>query len=251
MSRLARVLGAAGGLLLMIMTSNVQGKQLQKNPLTTYEQGSVAATPAASARAAYQKAFVIDDRLSALRREPGLQSEVIRRLRLGRVVYIVGSSSRIGQPKFCRVAVTRRTRGWILAATLALQGRAGEDKRIMFLIETAVDRLHRIGLCRIMIERFGLSRLIPRALLLLGEEADRAAETLTQRARRRLAEVKLAAATTLTDYYLNDAGLDRYSKLHIVFDFNESSTEFVYDGRAYRDIVRRFPDHAEASVARQ
>src|SRR4030095_9647872 len=167
MRRLARVPLAAGGLLLMFLTSNVQGRQ--KNLLTTYEQSPATASPAASARA-YQKALVIDDRLSALRREPELQSEVIRRLRLGRVVYIVGSSSRIGQPKFCRVAVTRRTRGWILAATLALQGRAGEDKRVMSLIETAGDGLDRIGLCRIMIERFCLSRLLSPELVLLGRE---------------------------------------------------------------------------------
>ncbi|PYT02243.1 MAG: hypothetical protein DMF60_21890, partial [Acidobacteria bacterium] len=50
---------------------------------------------------------------------------------------------------------------------------------------------------------------------------------------------------------LNDAGLDRYSKLRIVFDFNESISEFVYDGRAYRDVVRRFPDREEATIARK
>jgi len=132
-----------------------------------------------------------------------------------------------------------------------LQGQAGEDLRIMKLIENASDGLDRIGLCRILIERFGQSRVVSRALLLMGEEADRAAETLTQRVRKRLADVQLGNATRLSDYYLNDAGLDRYSKLHIVFDFNESISEFVYDGRAYRDIVRRFPDREEAALARQ
>jgi hypothetical protein len=102
-----------------------------------------------------------------------------------------------------------------------------------------------------LIEHFSQSRLIPRALLLLGEEAERAAETLTQRTRRRLAALKVGNSAKLIDYYLNDAGLDRYSKLSIVFDFNESSGEFVYDGRAYRDIVRRFPAREEATIARQ
>jgi len=121
----------------------------------------------------------------------------------------------------------------------------------MKLIETASDGFDRIGLCRLLLERFAQSRLVAHALLLLGEEADRAAVTLTQRVRKRLAEVQVGNATRLRDYYLSDAGLDRYSKLHIVFDFNEASAEFVYDGKAYRDIVRRFPEREEAILARQ
>ena len=250
MRRFARVLRAAGALVLVVTSaSSFHGRQLQRRAPAEDAKGS--ATQALAARVAFRKAFVIDDRLSALRREPGLQSEVIRRLRLGHAVYIVSASPGAGQPRFCRVAVTRRTRGWIHSSALAVQDRAGEDQRIMKLIETASDGLDRIWLCRILIERFGQSRLVPRALLLLGDESDRAADTLTQRARKRLAEVQLGNATRLSDYYLNDAGLDRYSKLRIVFDFNESIAEFVYDGRAYRDIVRRFPHREEAILARQ
>src|SRR5437667_1313910 len=68
------------------------------------------------------KAFVVDDRLSTLRRGPGLQSEVIHRLRLGHRVYIIGYAKPKAEPRFCRVAVTRRTRGWILESALAMQG---------------------------------------------------------------------------------------------------------------------------------
>lgn len=200
---------------------------------------------------AYLKAFVIDDRLSALRRGPGLQSEVIRRLRLGHAVFIVGSSKpKPGLPRFCRIAVTRRTRGWIHESALAVQGRTGEDQRVMKLIEGARDAIDRITLCRLLKEHFGQSRLLPRAMLVLGEEAERVAETLSQRARRRLAEFRGADAN-LRDYYLSDAGLDRYSKLGVVFDFNESTGEFVYDGEAYRHLVKRFPGGEEATLARQ
>jgi hypothetical protein len=122
----------------------------------------------------------------------------------------------------------------------------------MSLIETANDGFDRIRLCRILIESFGKSRLVPRALLLLGEEAERAAETLSQRVRKRLAEVRADTASSgLKDYYLSDTGLDRYSKLRIVFDFNEPRAEFVYDGKAYHDLVRRFPDSEECTQARQ
>lgn len=252
MSRLAQITRATAGTLLLLLMSayNFYGRQLTTRAPATDAKGATTQAPAG--RTAYLKAIVIDDRLSALRREPGLQSEVIRRLRVGHTVFIVSANSpKAGQPRFCRVAVTRRTRGWIHSSALAVQGRAGEDRRIMKLIENASDGLDRLGLCRILLERFSQSHLVPRALLLMGEEAERAAETLTQRARKRLAEVRVENATRLSDYYLNDAGLDRYSKLRVVFDFNESIAEYVYDGRAYRDIVRRFPDREEARLARQ
>lgn len=249
MNRFAQVFTVGILMLDVVSVSNVHAGRLQMRAPSTYAKGS--AKDAAASSPIFQKAFVIDDRLSALRREPHLQAEVIRRLRLGHAVYIIGNTSRSGQQRFCRVAVTRRTRGWIHSSALAVSRRPGEDQRIMKLIENVGDGLDRIWLCRILIERFGQSSLVPRALLLLGEEADRAAETLTQRVRKRLAEVQAQNATRPSDYYLNDAALDRYSKLRIVFDFNESVAEFVYDGRAYRDIIRRFPDREEVNLARQ
>ncbi len=199
----------------------------------------------------YLKAFVIDDRLSALRREPRIQSEVIRRIRLAQPVFIIGSSKgKTREPKFYRVAVTRRTRGWILASAIAALNRTGEDQRIMSLIEHSSDGVDKITLCRLIISHFRQSLFVPRAMLLLGEEAERAAKTLSQRTRRRLSEVH-DADTNLRDYFLSDAGLDRYSRLGIAFDFNESSGEFSYDGKAYREIIRRFPNRDEAKLARQ
>jgi hypothetical protein len=199
----------------------------------------------------YLKAFVIDDRLSALRRAPSIQAEVLRRLRLARPVYIISTrAANNGQPKFFRVAVTRRTRGWIHAAALAVQGRTDEDQRIMNLIEETSDSTDKITLCRLVIERFGKSQLVPRAMLLLGQEAERVAESLSPRTHRRLAEVR-ARDARIRDYYLSDAGLDRFSRLGLVFDFDESTGEFIYDRKAYRDIVRRFPKSEEAKLARQ
>jgi hypothetical protein len=241
---------AAAMLLLSVFASHAAGHE---NPKPAASGGSVTASiqPAAK-RLTFSKAFVVDDRLSTLRREPGLQSEVIHRLRLGHPVYIIGSAKPKAEPRFCRVAVTRRTRGWILESALAMQGKTGEDRRIMKLIEGTKDGLDRISLCRLLIEHFGQSQLAPRALLLMGEEADRAAQTLTQRARKRLADTSEENWNASSrDYFLNDVGLDRYSKLHIVFDFNESTSEYVYDGKTYGDIVRRFPNHEEAGLARQ
>ena len=120
----------------------------------------------------------------------------------------------------------------------------------MTLIENSRDGVDKITLCRLIIGHFSKSRLVPRAMLLLGEEAERAAQTLSERTRRRLAEVHSTDAS-LREYYLSDAGLDRYSRLGIVFDFNESSGNFSYDLKAYREIIRRFPNGEEAKLARQ
>lgn len=205
------------------------------------------APPASPAR--FIKAFVIDDRLSALRRDSDIQSEVIQRLRLGRRVFIIGTKGgRQGNPTFYRVAVTRRTRGWIHHAALTVPGRPGEDERVMRLLETASDGLDRISMCELFLEHFSRSKLAPRALLALAQEADRAATTLSRRARKRLAKLDEESPR---DYYLNDPGLDRYSKLRVKFDFNPSTNEYVYDGQAYREIIKRFPASDEAKRARQ
>lgn len=250
MSKLAQVTKAAAGslVLLLMPASHTSAQHVTSRAQRTDTIGS---TQAQAGPVAYLKAFVINDRLSVLRREPGLQSQVIRRLRLGHSVFIVSNGKpRAGHPRFCRVAVTRRTRGWILESALAVRNRQGEDQRIMNLIEGGTDGVDRITLCQIIIERFSYSQLVPHAMLLLGEEAERVAETLSQRTRRRLAEVRGTDAS-LRDYYLSDAGLDRYSRLGIGFDFNESTSEFSYDGKAYREIVRRFPKAEEARLARQ
>lgn len=207
---------------------------------------------APAARLSYQRAFVVDDRLSALRRDPYLQSTIIHRLRIGRVVFIIGAAAhKSDQPKFWRIATSRRTRGWIHESALAIPGRAGEDQRVVKLAEATKDGLDRIALCRIIIERFGHSALVPRALLLMGEEADRAAQTLSQHARRRLGEGGEMANASLRDYYMNDTGLDRYNKVGVIFNFNQSTVEYVYEGKAYRDLIRRFPNSEEARLARQ
>lgn len=237
----------AAMLLLIVLSSNAAAQQ-QPKPDSLHSPGA-AGTPLAK-RPTFSRAFVVDDRLSTLRREPGLQSEVIHRLRLGHTVYVIARTN--GEPRYCRVAVTRRTRGWILESAIALQGKTGEDRRVMKLIEGAKDGLDRISLCRLLIERFSRSPLVPRALLQMGEESDRAAQTLTQRARKRLADASDENWNASTrDYFLNDVGLDRYSKLRVVFDFNQSTSEYVYDGRAYADLVRRFPNHEAAAPARQ
>ncbi|MEN3334071.1 MAG: hypothetical protein V7641_3436 [Blastocatellia bacterium] len=202
------------------------------------------------AGAHFIRAFVIDERLSALRQAADVHAPVLKRLRIGRTVYLTSSTS--ARSEYFRVAVTRRTRGWIHQSAIALPGRAGEDERVMQVIEETGDGLDRIALCQLFLERFSRSRLQPRALLLLGEEAGRAAAALTQHARRRLKTLdEQQPGATVEAYYLNDPGLDRYSRLRIAFRFDAAQTRYAYDGKAYRDIIRRYPQSAEAEIARR
>jgi len=219
-------------------------------PAYTFAQANPAADPSPTGGAHFIKALVIDERLSALRQEADLHAPVLKRLRIGRTVYITSSKS--AKSDFYRVAVTRRTRGWIHQQALALPGRNGEDGRVMQVIEEASDGVDRIALCQLFLQRFSHSRYGPRALLLLAEEAEGAAASLTRHAQRRLqtlAERKHGA--TIEDYYLNDPGLDRYSRLRVAFRFDASQTRYAYDGKAYREILRRYPQSAEAEIARR
>jgi hypothetical protein len=154
-----------------------------------------------------------------------------------------------GLPAFYRVVVSRRTRGWVHQAAIVRPDRAGEDERLLRLANSADSGIDRIVLCRLLIDHFNRSPLIPRALLELAEEAERAASSVSERARRRLSRLGKDGHMA-RDYYLSDAGLDRYSRLGLRFDFDEAAAEYVYDGQAYRDIIRRSPLSPEARVAR-
>ena len=199
------------------------------------------------------RAFVTDDRLSALRKEPDLGSQVVQRLRLRRPVFIIGSSiSKAGEPRFYRVAVTRRTRGWIHWAALATPSRRGDDARVLQLAENATDGLDRIALCLLLAEGFRNSPLVPKALLMLAREAEHSVAALSKRVAKRVAGVDpQMASVRQRDYYLSDASLDRLSRLGVSFGFDEAAGEYVYDGAAYRTILRRFPTSASAKIARE
>jgi hypothetical protein len=207
--------------------------------------------PAQTQTPRYVTAFVVDDRLSALRKEPNLKGVVARRLRLGRKVWIIAERAATrDQPRFCRVAVTRRTSGWIDALALSVPGRAGADKRLLDLINRFDDGFDRITRCELFLRNFPRSPLLPRVLLALGEEADRAAAALTGRSSRRAA--KSDGNPSDVDervLSLSDPRLDRYSRAGVSFDYYAG--EYVYDGKAYREIVARHPASAVAGTARQ
>ena len=233
-----------------------------QNPASTAkasaQQNVRQASPANQVR--FIRAFVVDDRLSALRPRADIKSPVMRRLRLGRPVYVIESrGAKNDQPKFYRVAQTRRTRGWIHDAAIAIPNRVGEDARVIRLIEerfsekeTATEIFDRMLLCKLVIEEFSNSKLVAKAMALLAQDAERAASLLSRTAQKhpkRLGQENDRAS--LRDYYLSDASLDRYTRLGVHFDYLEKSGEYLYDGQAHRDLLKRFPKSEEAVEARR
>lgn len=203
--------------------------------------------PPAGGRAA----VVVDERLAALRDAPDLSAALLRRLGRGRLVAVTGARDSADGIRFYRVAVTRRTSGWVQAEALVSAGRAGDDERLLRLARASAE-FERVARARIFLETFPRSKHRPAVLSLLGEGADEAAARLTREAARRLDERELAATgAPLRSFFLNYNGLDRYRRQGVVFRFDPASKSFRYDGWAWREILRRHPHSPEAAAARR
>jgi hypothetical protein len=195
-------------------------------------------------------AVVVDERLSALRDAPELSANLLRRLGRGRLVSVTGEREGRGGVTFLRVAVTSRTGGWVQAEALVRPARAGDDARLLRLIQGSGD-FDRLARARIFLEAFPRSALRPAVLLILGDAAEEAAERLSREARRRLDPREMeAGGAPPASYFLNYNGLDRYRRQGVVFNFDDASKQFRYDGAAFREILRRHPHSPEASEAR-
>jgi hypothetical protein len=196
-------------------------------------------------------AVVVDERLSALRDEPGLSAALLQRLGLGRAVALTGARREADGVAFYQVAVTRRTRGWLQSESFAAPARGGDDARLVNLIKASrgFDRVER---ARVFLDLFPRSPLRPEVLLLYGDAAEEAAATLTRAASSRLAEDRLPeGGAPPHSYFLNFNGLDRYRRNGIVFVFDRGKKQFHYDGESWRELLRRFPRNAEAEQARR
>ncbi|HJQ35479.1 MAG TPA: hypothetical protein VJ866_25225 [Pyrinomonadaceae bacterium] len=196
-------------------------------------------------------AVVVDERLSALRDAPELSANLLQRLGRGRFVSVTGEREGRGGVTFLRVAVTSRTSGWVQAEALVRPTRAGDDARLLRLIQGSED-FDRLSRARIFLETFPRSALRPAALLILGDAAEEAATKLSREAQRRLdAREMEAGGAPLASYFLNYNGLDRYRRQGVVFNFDAAAKQFRYDGAAFREILRRHPNSPEAHEARK
>jgi hypothetical protein len=151
---------------------------------------------------------------------------------------------------FYRVAVTRRTRGWLQSEAVVSPAGNNDDERLLRLIRGSED-FDRIVRARIFLDVFPKSSLRPTVLMLYAEAAEEAAGKLSREAGRRLDEREMTAGgAPLFTYFLNYNGLDRYNRQGISFVYDRATKQFHYDGAAWREIVRRHSRSSEAERAR-
>jgi hypothetical protein len=193
-------------------------------------------------------AVVVEERLAALRAAPQLNGRLVRRLGRGRMVAIRSAKTSADGITFFLVNVTSRTHGWIQREAVVSPARAGDDKRLLHLIEHS-QGFDRISRARIFLDHFTRSPLRPEVLLMLGDTAEDLAVQLSTDASRRLKDDTGEALDF--SYYLNYTGLDRYNRQGVTFVFDKQTKRFHYDGAAWRDLIRRYPRSSAASEAKK
>jgi hypothetical protein len=196
-------------------------------------------------------AVVVDERLSALRAAPDLTAKLLERLSRGHLVSIRGERTTADGLKFYRVALSSRTFGWLQSDAVVVPWRAGDDRRLLTLIESS-DEFDRIVRAKTFLDAFPQSLLRPKVLAMYAGEAEDVADKLTRDAGRRFAKNELPPiGAPEFSYYLNYNGLDRYNREGITFLFDRATKKFSYDGAAWREILKRYPNSAEATGARK
>jgi hypothetical protein len=196
-------------------------------------------------------AVVVDARLAALRAAPSLSANLLRRLGRGRFVSIRGSQRTADGLIFHRVAINRRTSGWLQSEAVVANWHPNDDERLLHLL-TGPDEFERAARGKIFLDIFPRSPLRPTVLLLYSKAAEEAAEQLTRSAQRQFTRNEMPEkGAPLFSYFLNYNGLDRYNRQGMRFVFDESTKTFHYDGAALREILRRYPQSKEAEEARQ
>jgi hypothetical protein len=196
-------------------------------------------------------AIVVDARLAALRAAPNPSATLLRRLGRGRFVSVRGSQRTPDGLLFHRVAINRRTSGWLQSEAVVASWHPNDDERLLHLL-TGPDEFERTARSKIFLDTFPRSPLRPNVLLLYSQAAEEAAEQLTRSAQRQFTRNEIPErGAPLFSYFLNYNGLDRYNRQGVKFVFDESTKTFHYDGGALREIVRRYPQSKEADEARK
>lgn len=198
-----------------------------------------------------QHAVVFDDRLSALREQPDVKAPLKQRLSRGRVVGVLGTGKSKSGSQFLRVAISRNVRGWVLAAAIARLGSAADGEKMLTAIAESKEDLLKLRLARLCADQLRLPTIAPKALLALGHAAEHAAEALSRAADRRLGDAVPTGGLSKRDFVLSFNGLDRFNRAGVTFEYDETKDRIVYDGAAYRELLRRYPRSAEAQTVQE
>jgi len=198
-----------------------------------------------------QRAVVVDERLAALRESPDVSARLVHRLNRGRAIGILGTRRAPDGLMFYRVAVTRRTRGWLQSDSVVAPSHAREDERLWRLVQGS-EGFDQLARARIFLDLFPRSNLRPAVLMLYGNTAEETATKLSRDATRRLNEREMTAGgAPVFSYYMNFNELDRYNKQGIAFVYDRTARAFHYDGASWREILQRYPRSTEAVEARK
>lgn len=197
----------------------------------------------------FRRAVVVDNGLSALRKAPSLTATCLRRLKVGRAIYIISTHKSQNGIKYYFVAVTRRTRGFIDASALVSPSQKGDDGHLAELIETA-EGVDKILLSQILVKYFPYSEFCPNALLAEATTAEKIATELSSKISRHLPK-QLDPKLGLERYLLNYSGLDKYNRLGVNFLFDKEKQVYFYDGAAYKKILSHYRKSKIALIARE
>ncbi len=194
-------------------------------------------------------AIVVDERLAVLRVEPSFYARAVQRMRRGRTVTVSGAREADGVT-FYRINAAPNY-GWLQAEAVVAKFRRGDDARLAKLVQSS-DGFEQVERAAIFLETYTDSSLRPAILLLLGDLIEETALKLSGEATRRLDRREMAASgAPLHSFYLNYVSLDRYRRLGINFVFNSNTKLFHYDGANWREIIKKFPQSAEAVEAQK
>jgi len=189
-------------------------------------------------------AVVVDERLAAVRVTPELIGKLVRRLGRGRLVAIRGTKTTRDGVVFYLVNVSSRTHGWIQREAVVSATNRGDDDRLLVLLESSTE-FDRIVRARLFLNQFLRSPRRPEVLLMLGDAAEQVSARLSREAEKRAdKDPKLEQA-----YFLNYSGLDRYNRQGVTFVFDPHERRLHYDGAAWRQLIKRFPQTRQAQEA--
>lgn len=195
-------------------------------------------------------AIIADERLSVMRKEPGLREPFIKRLRRGTRITVFENKDADGVT-FYRIADPTAASGWIQGQAFAGTFRKGDDLRLMSLVLNS-DGYTKIHRGAIFLDLFKDSQLRPFMLVIFGDSIEVAADEISERASAELIRREMAVTRApVHSFYLNFYELDEYRRLGIKFAFNANTLKLHYNGASWFEVLERYPESEQSIQARE